>query len=59
MYLQSRAVYPLTLSLKTDVTKRYVDWAIENGFQVVDVNIPKVVTVEDVSPPDAETCDQS
>jgi hypothetical protein len=34
---------------KTDVTKRYVDWAIENGFQVVDVNIPKVVTAENVS----------
>lgn len=38
--------------LKTDVTKRYIDWAIENDFQVLDVNIPKVVTVEDVSCPE-------
>jgi hypothetical protein len=35
--------------MKTDVTKRYIDWAINNGFQVIDVNIPRVVTVEDVS----------
>lgn len=34
--------------MKTDVTKRYIDWAINNDFQVIDVNIPKVVTVEDV-----------
>lgn len=34
---------------KTDVTKRYIDWAIRNDFQVIDVNIPRVVTVEDVS----------
>lgn len=31
----------------TDVTKRYIDWAIENDFQVIDVNIPRVVAVED------------
>lgn len=37
--------------LKTDVTKRYIDWAIRNDFQVMDVNIPRVVTVEDVSYP--------
>lgn len=35
--------------LKTDVTKRYIDWAIKNDFQVIDVNIPRVVAVEDVS----------
>jgi histone deacetylase 6 len=35
--------------LKTDVTKRYIDWAVKNDFQVIDVNIPRVVTVEDVS----------
>ena len=35
--------------LKTDVTKRYIDWAIKNNFQVIDVNIPRVVAVEDVS----------
>jgi histone deacetylase 6 len=34
--------------LKTDVTKRYIDWAIDNGFQVIDVNIPRIVAVEDV-----------
>ena len=34
--------------MKTDVTKRYIDCAINNDFQVIDVNIPKVVTVEDV-----------
>jgi hypothetical protein len=34
---------------KTDVTKRYIDWAIDNGFQVIDVNIPRIVAVEDVS----------
>ncbi|EOA88363.1 uncharacterized protein SETTUDRAFT_160266 [Exserohilum turcica Et28A] len=31
----------------TDVTKRYIDWAIKNNFQVIDVNIPRVVAVED------------
>ncbi|KAF2033458.1 hypothetical protein EK21DRAFT_58471 [Setomelanomma holmii] len=31
----------------TDVTKKYIDWAVTNGFQVVDVNIPRVVAVED------------
>ncbi|KAH8716962.1 hypothetical protein GQ44DRAFT_775716 [Phaeosphaeriaceae sp. PMI808] len=31
----------------TDVTKRYIDWAVTNGFQVIDVNIPKIVAVED------------
>ncbi|KAI4946549.1 hypothetical protein J4E91_007237 [Alternaria rosae] len=31
----------------TDVTKRYIDWAINNEFQVIDVNIPRVVAVED------------
>ncbi|KAI4631312.1 hypothetical protein J4E83_002843 [Alternaria metachromatica] len=31
----------------TDVTKRYIDWAINNDFQVIDVNIPRVVAVED------------
>jgi histone deacetylase 6 len=47
--VHSCAVSTLTLDLKTDVTKRYIDWAIEKGFQVVDVNIPKIVAVEDVS----------
>jgi histone deacetylase 6 len=40
---------PLTLHAKTDVTKKYVDWAVDNGFQVIDVNIPKIVSVVDVS----------
>lgn len=34
--------------MKTDVTKSYIDWAIDEGFQVIDVNIPKVVDFEDV-----------
>lgn len=34
--------------MKTDVPKRYIDWAIDNGFEVIDVNIPKVVAVGDV-----------
>ncbi|ORY18010.1 hypothetical protein BCR34DRAFT_583276 [Clohesyomyces aquaticus] len=25
----------------------YIDWAIKSGFEVIDVNIPKVVTVQD------------
>lgn len=38
------------MNLKADVvSKDYVGWAIENGFQVIDVNIPKVVSIEDVS----------
>jgi histone deacetylase 6 len=32
--------------MKTDVAKTYIDWAIRNDFQVIDVNIPKIVTVE-------------
>lgn len=32
----------------TDTTKRYIDWAISNDFQVIDVNVPKIVAVEDV-----------
>jgi histone deacetylase 6 len=43
------AVSTLTLDAKTDAIKRYIDWAIENGFQVIDVNIPKIVAVKDVS----------
>jgi histone deacetylase 6 len=47
--LQSSAVTPLTVDPKTDVvSKDYVGWAVDNGFQVIDVNIPKVVAVEDV-----------
>lgn len=45
--LQSRAVQPLTLNSKTDVTKSYIDWAIENEFSVIDVNVPQIVAVED------------
>lgn len=38
----------LTLHAKTDATKNYVDWAVNNGFQVIDVSIPRIVSVEDV-----------
>ncbi|KAF1997240.1 hypothetical protein P154DRAFT_579163 [Amniculicola lignicola CBS 123094] len=31
----------------TDVSKSYIDWAIRNGFEIIDANIPKVVTIED------------
>jgi histone deacetylase 6 len=38
------------MGAKTDVvSKDYVGWAVDNGFQVIDVNIPKVVAMEDVS----------
>lgn len=37
------------LDTKADVTKTYIDWAVEEGFQVIDVNIPKVVSIDDVS----------
>ncbi|UPX18448.1 Histone deacetylase [Ascochyta rabiei] len=30
----------------TDVSKSYIDWAITNGFSVIDVNVPHIVTVE-------------
>jgi hypothetical protein len=34
--------------LKTDIAKNYIDWAIDEGFQVIDVNVPKVINIEDV-----------
>lgn len=34
--------------MKTDIPKRYIDWATSNGFQVIDINIPKMVSVQDV-----------
>lgn len=34
---------------KTDVEKTYVDTAIETGFAVIDVNLPKYLTDDDVS----------
>jgi len=34
--------------METDVTKTYVEWAIKNGFAVIDVNIPSHVTNEGV-----------
>jgi hypothetical protein len=42
--------------MKTDVAKRYIDWAVENGFQVVDVNIPNIISIEDVTSPVAPLC---
>jgi hypothetical protein len=45
----SLVLFSLTLHTKTDVTKKYIDWAVDSGFQVIDVNIPKVVSVEHVS----------
>ncbi|KAJ4289743.1 Histone deacetylase hda1 [Kalmusia sp. IMI 367209] len=33
--------------LTDTVDKEYIGWAIENGFQVIDVNIPRVISIED------------
>lgn len=35
--------------MKTDVVKTYVDWAIKQGFAVIDVNLPKHITSDDDS----------
>lgn len=34
--------------LKEDVGNRYIDWAVNKGFAVLDVNIPQALTMEDV-----------
>ncbi|KAF2118870.1 hypothetical protein BDV96DRAFT_596684 [Lophiotrema nucula] len=31
----------------TDVNKSYIDWAVKSGFEVIDVNIPRVVAFDD------------
>lgn len=36
----------LTLDIKTDVAKTYVEWAVSNDFAVIDVNIPSHITPE-------------
>ncbi|KAK8179360.1 hypothetical protein BC567DRAFT_78748 [Phyllosticta citribraziliensis] len=36
--------------LVTDVTKTYIDWAVKNGFGVIDVNIPEHITDPDIPP---------
>ena len=33
---------------KADVVKEYIGWAIGKGYAVIDVNIPKHVTIEPV-----------
>ena len=33
----------------TDVSKQYLEWAVTNKFSVIDVNMPKFVTQEEVS----------
>ncbi|KAF2744528.1 hypothetical protein M011DRAFT_470372 [Sporormia fimetaria CBS 119925] len=43
----------------TDMIKKYIDWAITEGFQVIDVNVPKVVTVEDENETDFQTSDSA
>lgn len=40
---------PLTDGTKTDVSKSYIEWAIEHGFAVMDVNVPKYYTLDEVS----------
>lgn len=36
-------------SLKADVLKNFIGWAVKQGFGVIDVNIPKHLTGIDVS----------
>lgn len=35
-------------ALKEDVGNMYIDWAVNQGFAVLDVNIPQALTMEDV-----------
>jgi histone deacetylase 6 len=35
---------------QTDVSVQYIEWAVKEGFSVIDVNIPKHITAIDVSP---------
>lgn len=39
---------PLTCA-KTDIVKQYVDWAVKQGFAVIDVNLPKHVVDMDMT----------
>ena len=39
----------------TDAAKSYLEWAIEQKFSVIDVNMPKYLTQDEVSPPSLET----
>jgi hypothetical protein len=49
MFVQRSSIgSPLTI-IKTDVAKQYVDWAVNNKFAVIDVNVPKYVTDVEVS----------
>ena len=46
-YRTVSVVLPLTKNAKTDVVeKEYIGWAIKNGFEVIDVNVPKVEITE-------------
>lgn len=36
--------HPADFWLKADIVKTYVDWAVKQGFAVIDVNLPKHVT---------------
>lgn len=35
---------------KADVVKDYIEWAVGKNYAIIDVNIPKYVTTEPVSP---------
>jgi len=53
-WLVSTTVYTAqtpTDSSKTDPVKSYVSEAVKNGFAVIDVNLPKHITEDDVSKP--------
>lgn len=34
----------LLIIAKSDATKPYLDWAVKQGFGIIDVNIPKYLT---------------
>ena len=34
----------LLITVKSDATKPYLDWAVKQGFGIIDVNIPKYLT---------------
>lgn len=46
--MQMPAESPLTRP-KADDIKTYVDWAVKQGFAVIDVNLPKHITQDEVS----------
>ena len=46
--MESMLLVKMLTRIKADVVKDYIGWAIGKGYAVIDVNIPKHVTVEPV-----------